>query len=91
MKKNAEQILSRGIKPLKRNLRKFYQRGHQSFPQMKKEYRKRFKMSLNQWLLYHQRNIHYDKCYWMGVRALKNPFDAWIYQEIIYEVKADVI
>jgi cephalosporin hydroxylase len=27
----------------------------------------------------------------MGVRALKNPFDAWIYQEIIYEVKPDVI
>jgi cephalosporin hydroxylase len=27
----------------------------------------------------------------MGVRALKNPFDAWIYQEIIYDVKPDVI
>ncbi len=27
----------------------------------------------------------------MGVQALKNPFDAWIYQEIIYEVKPDVI
>jgi cephalosporin hydroxylase len=27
----------------------------------------------------------------MGVRALKSPFDAWIYQEIIYEVKPDII
>jgi cephalosporin hydroxylase len=27
----------------------------------------------------------------MGVRALKNPLDAWIYQEIIYEVGPEVI
>ena len=27
----------------------------------------------------------------MGVRAIKNPLDAWIYQEIIYEVKPDII
>jgi cephalosporin hydroxylase len=27
----------------------------------------------------------------MGVRALKNPFDAWICQEIIYNVQPDVI
>lgn len=27
----------------------------------------------------------------MGTRALKNPFDAWIYQEIIYEVRPDIV
>lgn len=27
----------------------------------------------------------------MGVRALKNPLDAWIYQEIIHEIKPDVV
>jgi len=27
----------------------------------------------------------------MGVRTLKNPCDAWVYQEIIYDVKPDVI
>jgi cephalosporin hydroxylase len=27
----------------------------------------------------------------MGVRALKNPFDAWIYQEILHEVQPDVV
>lgn len=27
----------------------------------------------------------------MGVRALKNPLDAWVYQEIIHDVKPDVI
>jgi cephalosporin hydroxylase len=48
-------------------------------------------MKLKQWLIYHQDEIVLDKCYWMGVRALKNPLDAWIYQEIIYEVQPDRI
>lgn len=28
---------------------------------------------------------------WRGVRAVKNPCDAWIYQELIYKYKPDVI
>ena len=27
----------------------------------------------------------------MGVRALKNPLDAWIYQEILHDVRPDVV
>ena len=61
------------------------------FRSMGEDYHEQFNMTLRQWLLYHQKNIVFDKCYWMGVRALKNPFDAWIYQEIIYDVKPDVI
>ncbi len=58
---------------------------------MRKEYRRRLGIRLHQWLLYHQNHIVFEKCHWMGVRAFKNPFDAWVYQEIIYEVKPDVI
>lgn len=29
--------------------------------------------------------------HWMGVRSLKNPLDAWIYQEILYEVRPKVV
>lgn len=76
---------------IKEYIRKFYQRAYRFFHPMGKEYQRLFKMSLRQWLLYHQRNIVFNKCYWMGVPALKNPLDAWIYQEIIYEVKPDVI
>lgn len=28
---------------------------------------------------------------WLGVPAAKNPLDAWIYQEIIYKLKPDII
>jgi len=57
----------------------------------RQEYRERYQINLAEWLLYHQQNIVFDKCYWMGKRAYKNPFDAWVYQEIIYEVQPDVI
>lgn len=43
------------------------------------------------WLNYHAREIVGKQCYWLGHRTLKNPMDAWIYQEIIYEVKPDII
>ena len=58
---------------------------------VKEEYRHRFQMNLGQWLLYHQRQVVFDKCHWMGVKAYKNPFDAWIYQEALYDVKPDVV
>lgn len=43
------------------------------------------------WINYHQRNIVGFQSRWLGHRALKNPLDAWIYQEILYEVRPDII
>jgi len=43
------------------------------------------------WLNYHQHEILGKQCYWLGHRAFKNPLDAWIYQEIIFEVKPDIV
>ena len=58
---------------------------------MREDYRRRWRMTLTQWLLHHQRAIVFENCRWMGVRSYKNPMDAWIYQEILYDVKPDVI
>lgn len=80
--------LARAFKLFAANPGKFYRR---VFRALGKEYRKRFKMTLAQWLLYHQREIVFGRCTWMGVRALKNPLDAWIYQEILHEVRPDVL
>jgi len=60
-------------------------------PLRRKSYQKKFKMSLRQWLIYHQDKIVFDQVSWMGTPVLKNPLDAWIYQEIIHEVKPDII
>jgi cephalosporin hydroxylase len=58
---------------------------------MRKEYRGKFRMRLAEWLIRHQTDIVFKQCTWMGVKALKNPLDAWIYQEIVHEVQPDVI
>ncbi|HEV2070815.1 MAG TPA: CmcI family methyltransferase [Acidimicrobiales bacterium] len=55
------------------------------------QYHRRFRSSQRRWLIYHQEEIVYDRCTWMGVKALKNPLDAWIYQELLYEVQPDVV
>jgi cephalosporin hydroxylase len=55
------------------------------------EYDKKYSMTLREWLLNHQKNIVFSKCSWMGAKTLKNPLDAWIYQELIYAVKPEVI
>jgi cephalosporin hydroxylase len=60
-------------------------------PLRREYYQKRFKMSLRQWLIYHQKEIVFNQVSWMGTPTFKNIIDAWIYQEIIYEVQPDII
>ncbi len=57
----------------------------------RREYEERYKMSLRAWLLRHQKEIVFDQVFWMGKPIWKNVMDAWIYQEIVYEVRPDVI
>jgi len=48
-------------------------------------------MSLSGWLDYHQREVVFDKVSWMGIPTLKNVMDLWIYQELIFELRPDLI
>jgi len=54
-------------------------------------YEDQYNMTLRDWLIYHQNDIVFDQVKWMGSPALKNVLDAWIYQEILYEVQPDVL
>ncbi len=38
-----------------------------------------------------QRGLTWQKTYWMGIPVYKCPLDIWIYQEIIFEVKPELI
>lgn len=42
-------------------------------------------------LFYYSTEVWHKKTTWLGHPALKCPFDLWIYQEIIYELKPDLI
>lgn len=57
----------------------------------KDDYLAAFQMTLGEWLIHHQQNVVFKHCNWMGIRAVKSPLDAWIYQEILFEVQPDVL
>jgi cephalosporin hydroxylase len=54
-------------------------------------YKRLLKMNLADWMRYHNKEIAFHQVTWMGKKTIKNVLDAWIYQEIIFEVKPEVI
>ena len=61
-------------------------------PVLKREFRTQFGLTVPEWLYYHHRELIKKKqISWMGVPTLKNALDAWIYQEILCEVRPDVV
>lgn len=59
---------------------------------IRRDYRAKMRMTVGQWISYHQGEISWhQQCRWMGVHTMKNPLDAWIYQEILFETKPDVV
>lgn len=41
--------------------------------------------------IYYDSRVWLGKTHWLGVETLKNPLDLWIFQEIIYDTKPDII
>ena len=42
-------------------------------------------------LYYEQSRQTWQNTYWMGTRVMKAPSDLWVYQEIIHEIKPDLV
>jgi len=57
----------------------------------KKEYADLFNMTVRDWLTLHHEKTRFNTMHWMGVTMIKNPLDAWILGEILYEVKPERI
>ena len=58
----------------------------------RREYARRLRWPLRRWQLYLLEEVLEPKrAHWMGVPALKNPLDVWVYQEIVHETKPEVI
>lgn len=54
-------------------------------------YRKRLSMRIDDWILYHHNELLFTKPKYMGIAIQKNPMDLWIYQEMIYEIRPDIL
>ena len=74
-----------------RRLKRSSRRAYESWFSPRGIYHRRWRMTLREWLLRHQREIVFTQSRWMGVLAWKNPFDAWIYQEILHDVRPQLI
>jgi cephalosporin hydroxylase len=85
------QDVRRGLRTLVSNPRRFWHVVRRMLRPMPREYRHWRRTCLFDWMIYHEREIALGACHWMGVPAFKNPLDAWIYQEIIWEVRPEVI
>lgn len=55
------------------------------------EVRSHYRMRGRRWLMHLYGELMEHDSHWMGIRALKNPLDAWVYQEILYEVRPTAV
>ncbi len=55
------------------------------------EYENLNNISLAGWLDFHQKNVVFDNVSWMGIPTWKNVLDLWIYQELVFKVRPDII
>jgi len=58
---------------------------------MRADYRRVWNRGLRQWMIRYHEDVLFDKVTWMGSTARKMVLDAWVYQQILYEVKPDFI
>lgn len=58
---------------------------------MRADYRRIWNRGLRRWMRRYHTQVLFDKITWMGLTARKMVLDAWVYQQIIYETKPEII
>ena len=89
--KTGKSWLSRNTRLLKENPQLFLQKVGSWLKPMRRDYRRRWDPGLRRWLIGYHTEILFDKVSWMGVTARKMVLDAWVYQQIIYEIRPEII
>jgi len=58
---------------------------------MRADYRREWDRGLRKWMIRYHEKLLFDKVTWMGTIARKMVLDAWVYQQILYEVRPDFV
>ncbi len=58
---------------------------------MRADYRRRWALGLRKWMIRYHEELLFNKVTWMGSTARKMVLDAWVYQQILYDVKPDFV
>ena len=91
MRQANESRLRRNTKLLLKDPGLFFQKLASWLRPMRADYRRRWSRGLRRWMIRYHTDVLFDKVSWMGVPARKMVLDAWIYQQIIFEVKPEII
>jgi cephalosporin hydroxylase len=86
-----ESRVSHNLKQLKKNPRLFLQKLMTWIKPMRKDYRRRWNRGLRDWLRWYPVQLRTSKVTWMGVKTQKMVLDCWVYQQIINEVRPEII
>lgn len=87
----GESQWARNRKLLAENPRLFFQKLATWFKPMRADYRRRWDRGLRKWLIRYHTKVYFENVTWMGLPAWKNVLDAWVYQEILHEVRPEVV
>jgi cephalosporin hydroxylase len=83
--------LARNAKLLARDPKLFAQKVKSWLRPMRADYRHVWGRGLRKWMIRYHQEVLFNKVSWMGTTARKMVLDAWVYQQILYEVKPDFI
>ena len=90
-RQDTESLWTRNCKLLKENPKLFFQKLATWLRPMRRDYRRRWSRGLRRWMIRYHSDLLFDKVSWMGVPARKMVLDAWVYQQIIHELRPDIV
>lgn len=86
-----ESRLARNVELLGRDPRTFFQKVATWVRPMERYYRRRWNHGVRKWMIRYHKEVVFHRVSWMGVTARKMVLDAWVYQQIIYQTRPDII
>ncbi len=86
-----EPRLVRNLRSVRKDPRAFFEKIATWLRPMDRTYRGRWNHGVRRWMINYHKHIVFNKVRWMGVEARKMVLDSWVYQDIIYETRPDLV
>ena len=87
----GESRVARNLKLLSKDPGKFLQKVATWTRPMEAMYRRRWNHGIRKWMINYHTQILFKKVSWMGVPARKMVLDSWVYQDILYQTRPEII
>jgi cephalosporin hydroxylase len=87
----GESRIRRNLKLLGKDPGTFFQKLATWMRPMESLYRRRLNHGIRKWMIRYHKQIHFTKISWMGIPARKMVLDSWVYQDILYETRPEII